>query len=297
MRKPRFTDPLGSRLPAYERNILKLRAMQMLLTMFYAEELKRRVLDMIQTTDGLWNRLKSDNERPERVPKGAKNPVGRALDALIQDGSITEVEKAEIVALIDYRNLIGHRMHELVADLSTEQFARELSDFGSDRVKEFDYEAVERLQYFRRKLGDLHRYAATLSMNGLMFESAERTFLAEIKALKRKIGKLARARQKDLAAVNAELKLAGTQFDNNDCFPGHPLHQYDNKRLTRRGVEICYRLFDSGRSPMAVAHLMDISIYAARKRHKTWAALGGADREKVDLDGLPRRKFDRKYDD
>ncbi|KRA43228.1 hypothetical protein ASD80_08230 [Devosia sp. Root635] len=273
--------------------------MQMLLTMFYAEELKRRVLDLIQTTDELWNRLKP-GERPERVPKGVKNPVDKALNALIQDGAITAAEKVEIVALIDYRNLIGHRMHELVADLSTEQYARDLADFGSDRVREFDYEVVDRLQHFRKRLGELyrtHHYVSTISMNGLLFESAERTFLAEIKALKHKLGKLARARQKDIAAINAELKLAGTEFDNNDCFPGHPLHRYDNKRLTQRGAEICYRLFDSGRSPMAAAHLMDISVYAARKRHKTWAALGGARREKVDLEALPRRKFYRKHDD
>jgi hypothetical protein len=47
----RFTDPLGSTLPALEQNILKYRAMEMLLVMFYAEELKREVLDCIQTSD------------------------------------------------------------------------------------------------------------------------------------------------------------------------------------------------------------------------------------------------------
>lgn len=57
MRQPHFLDPLGSRLPAFERNVLKLRAMQMVLIMFYAEELKRKVLDLIQTTEGGFGRL------------------------------------------------------------------------------------------------------------------------------------------------------------------------------------------------------------------------------------------------
>ncbi len=35
-----FTDPLGNELPALERSILLLRGIQMLLVMFYAEELK-----------------------------------------------------------------------------------------------------------------------------------------------------------------------------------------------------------------------------------------------------------------
>lgn len=99
---PRYTDPLGSRLPAFERNILKLRAMQMLLIMFYAEELKRQVLDLIQTTDRLRVRFKPA-EFKERVPEGAKRPLPKALNALIDDGAINDDEKNEIVSLIDYR--------------------------------------------------------------------------------------------------------------------------------------------------------------------------------------------------
>jgi len=48
--------------------------------------------------------------------------------------------------------------------------------------------------------------------------------------------------------------------------------------LTQRGEEICYRLFDKGKSPMAVAHLMGISLKAARKRHGMWQATGGVNR-------------------
>ncbi len=295
---PRYTDPLGSRLPAFERNILKLRAMQMLLIMFYAEELKRQVLDLIQTTDRLRVRFKPA-EFIERVPEGAKRPLPKALNALIDDGAINDAEKNEIVTLIDYRNIVGHRMHELVSDISTESYARTLSEFGSERVKAFDYEAVERLQHFRKKLSNLyktHHYASTISMNGLLFESAERTFLAEIKALRRKIRKLAQARQTDINALNAEIQQHNS-ISEDDNYPRHPLHQYDNKKLTLRGVEFCYRLFDIGRSPMAVAHLMGMSLNAARKRRKMWEIAGGAGRKIADMDSLPRRKFYRNHDD
>lgn len=295
---PRYTDPLGSRLPAFERNILKLRAMQMLLIMFYAEELKRQVLDLIQTTDRIRVQLKPA-EFEERVPKGAKKSLPKALNVLIDDGAINDDEKNEIVSLIDYRNIIGHRMHELVSDISTESFARTLSQFGSDRAKAFDYEAVERLQHFRNKLGNLyktHHYASTISMNSLLFESAERTFLAEIKALRRKIRKLAQARKTDINVLNAEIQQHNSISEANN-HPRHPLHQYDNKKLTHRGVEFCYQLFDIGRSPMAVAHLMGMSLHAARKRRKTWEVAGGASRQIVDMDSLPRRKFYRKHDD
>src|SRR5271163_408422 len=103
MRK-RFTDPLGSKLPALEQNILKYRAIEMLLVMFYAEELKRDVLNRIQTTDRM-RRLHS-GDALERVPNGAKNSVDKALSALVTDRAITAADKIEIVKLIDYRNVI-----------------------------------------------------------------------------------------------------------------------------------------------------------------------------------------------
>jgi len=296
---PQYTDPLGSQLPALERNILKLRAMQMLLILFYAEELKRQVLNLIQGTDGLWARLVTDGSRRERVPKRTKNPVGKALDALIEDGAISPEEKAEIISLIDYRNLIGHEMHELVADVSTDREVRRRAEFRNGE-KAFDYEAVERLQHYRRRLGGLwrtHHYVMTYSENNFMFKAAERTFLSEIGKLKTKIRKLHEVRGAKIDALNGELSLAGTEFDDDELYPGHPLHHYEDRRLTRRGEEICYRLFDSGRSPMAVAHLLGISLRAARKRRKMWLAIGGEDRAKVEYAELPRRKFYRKYDD
>jgi hypothetical protein len=125
-----FTDPLGSQLPVLERNILKLRAMQMLLVMFYAEELKRKVRDL------------------KRVPKGTKKAENKTLTALVVDRSITDVEKTEIVKLIDYRNVIGHQMHNLLADVSPERVAREIVTYAPDCLKKYDYNAVERLQHF-----------------------------------------------------------------------------------------------------------------------------------------------------
>jgi hypothetical protein len=42
MHKPRFTDPLGSTLPALEQNILKYRAMEMVLVMFLCRGVEAR---------------------------------------------------------------------------------------------------------------------------------------------------------------------------------------------------------------------------------------------------------------
>jgi len=132
-------------------------------------------------------------------------------------------------------------------------------------------------------------------MDGLMFTSAERTLLADIKKLRSKIRKLAKTRSADIEPLNAELQVEEGTPDQEQH--RHPPNQYDNKRLTQRGEEICYRLFDNGKSPMAVAHLMGISLKAARKRHGMWRAAGGAGRLSVDLSTLPERKFFRRYGD
>lgn len=89
------------------------------------------------------------------MPKGVKNPVGKALDALVLDGAITSGDKAEIVRLIDFRNLIGHEVHDLVGDLSTERYAREVAAIHPERLSKYDYEAVDRLRHFHGRRAGL----------------------------------------------------------------------------------------------------------------------------------------------
>jgi len=296
--KKRFTDPLGSYLPALERNVLKHRAMGMLLVMFYAEELKHDVLDRIQTTDRLMGRLKKGASL-ERVPKGTKNPVDKALNALVADGAMTVSEKTEIVKLIDYRNIIAHQMHNLLLDLSPDRLARERIEYATKPLPKYNYNAVVRLRHFLDLLEGLyetHHYATTLRFDRMLFRSAERALLEEMKRLDRKISRLANVRRKKIESLNAELSLVGTEF-TRDLHPQHPLNQYDDKRLTKRGVEICYRLFDLGMSTMAVAHLTGLSLVSARRRRQTWKNVGGKHRKKINIADIPHRKFRRRYDD
>lgn len=295
----KFIDPLGSRLPALERTILKLRAMEMVLVMFYAEELKRGVLDKIQATDDLMAKLNDDEALLERVPKGTKNPVDKALNALVADKAISAKDKDEIVKLIDYRNAIGHQLHNLLLDLSTERVAREILVYGPDHLPKYDYDAVQRLRHFLKLLDGLyrtHHYVTTMNYNGMVFRSAEKALLSEIKRLRRRIDKLATIRHAQIKRVNSELSLEGTGLQG-ELDPRHPLNKYDDGRLTKRGEEICYRLFDLERSPMAVAHLTGLSLVAVKKRHRMWIALGGAQRSKIDMATLPHRRFYARYDD
>lgn len=71
----------------------------------------------------------------------------------------------------------------------------------------------------------------------------------------------------------------------DDSFdPLDPANKAADGKLTDRGIEICYRLFDRGENRNQVASLMDISFSAAKYRHEIWHKLGGPQREKRPLD-------------
>ena len=73
-RKRHFTDPLRGRLPELERCLIRHRALQMILIIYHAEELKRDVIGGVDAQKR-WRKLRSDNEafKPdEEVKEGKK---------------------------------------------------------------------------------------------------------------------------------------------------------------------------------------------------------------------------------
>jgi hypothetical protein len=263
-----FTEPLGSRLPALEQNVLKFRALSMILVLFYAENLKQTAIDLIKTSGG---------RTGSRLPDGAKNIVDKALTALVADAAITALQKNEIVKLIDYRNFIGHQIHNLLADVGG-PFAHKQARYLPANAPKYDDTAVKRLRFYRKHFDGLyrtHHYEFTLSPDRFAFEAAEKTYLREIRRLKRKIDRQYAFRCQQVDGVNAELSLKGTGLEEEVY---HPLNRYDNSegqegRLTKRGIAVLYKLFDLGKSSMAVAHLTRLSLTAVKKRRKMWSAM------------------------
>lgn len=66
--------------------------------------------------------------------------------------------------------------------------------------------------------------------------------------------------------------------------PKDSRNKYPDGKLTVRGVEICYRYFDQGKTRHAVAKAMDISHGAATYRQGRWRKAGGENRKRLDLD-------------
>lgn len=85
---------------------------------------------------------------------------------------------------------------------------------------------------------------------------------------------LARLKSRFVAAIEPQA---------DDLSPRSPLNK-NGERLTARGIEVCYRLFDMGKTRYAVKEAMDISYGAATHRYHAWKDLGGINRPKQPLD-------------
>jgi DNA-binding NarL/FixJ family response regulator len=92
---------------------------------------------------------------------------------------------------------------------------------------------------------------------------------------------LIRTARDNLDRLEARLSQNPKQLDDLD--PRSPLNK-DGVNLTRRGVEVCYRLYDQGKSRYAVAQALDISYGAATHRFHAWEKLGGKNRQRQPLD-------------
>jgi hypothetical protein len=270
----RFRHPEGTRLPALEKNILKCRGFEMLLTLFYVEKLRKIIIGTVRAS-ARWNRALP------RIDPATKNKFKVATSALVRDGILSQHERDEIIELVDFRNIVAHELHNMTFDISRDTWARQVRDVEEAR---YDYDALSRVKSFLYTLEKrmCSKYVQELSMDNLLFRSAERTYSSEIKSLKRKINAQHQSRMKKVTSLKGQLSLQGTEFEE-EFHPAHPVNMGEDGCLTKRGVEICFRLFDCGKSPLAVAYLMYISVRAARKRHRQWLQAGGNNRKRFDF--------------
>ena len=273
--------PQGSWLPALEQNILKFRALEMVIILFNVENLKRFVLNSIKSTDKFRDRDK------QRIPIGTKNEFKKACSALVNDGILSQEESDEVRRLVDYRNDIGHRIHLLTCDLSRSPIVEDFLQWSGNAVK-YDYQALKRLKYFREKIwrGMRSRYIMVVSVEGHLFEAAEKTYQNELRRLEQKITRQIALREVEIQNLNAELSFDESgileNFDPNHeinepseslrtlSLLNHPLNKAANGTLTKRGIEICYWLFEHNKSTLAVACLMQISHRSAVNRRRAW---------------------------
>jgi hypothetical protein len=162
------------RLPALEKNVLKYRALQMVLMLHEFESLKRFIINSLRASDEI--------SGTSRLPVGCKKPLETALDLLVVEKIIEPHEKLNLLEFGTFRNRIGHEVHSLVADVTA-------PDRFSKASCLHDYWALTHLERLRTKIsnGMGACFVLVCSLDSFIFEPAELAFKEELERLDRKI--------------------------------------------------------------------------------------------------------------
>jgi hypothetical protein len=96
-----------------------------------------------------------------------------------------------------------------------------------------------------------------------------------------KLSALLKATRDNLDRIEAMLFPPENREDELD--PKNPLNKV-GVNLSRRGIEVCYRLFDAGKTRYAVKELLGMSYGAATHRYHAWEKLGGKSRKRQPLE-------------
>lgn len=166
-------------LPSLERNILKLRALQMSLVLFHVEHLKRFVIGSLQATDTVLG--------TNRLSEG-KKLLERAWKIVVEEGILTDEESEQIQDLIGYRNDIAHKFHVMTLDLSHEKFVQDAVSIQGQR---YDYFALNRVRKISKKVneGFQKKFVMLAGLDQAMFADQEHALDHELKLLARRIDK------------------------------------------------------------------------------------------------------------
>jgi fructose-specific component phosphotransferase system IIB-like protein len=322
----RYVDPRGGRASALERNILRYRATEAAVYLFYAEQVRDFMLTDVhraavrqpgiaiwewpeeQRLQRVFGNLLKDAETEKKLTSADADVLRRVFASERQQGKklkvaftyavaigiFTEAEAAELKALLDYRNEIAHRIHKVMSDISRNYWA---IDHVACAARTYKGDALDRLRVYTHSLWERARskLLLTLSMDSMLFELAEHAFDQDLRRLDRLITKQIASERERNRAINAELDLRETGLvdDLSPRFPANhrPGHQgYGDDyipatgHLSKRGVEICYRLFDLGKSPTAVAYLMGMTLRSAERRQRSWFEAGGLQRVRAKVE-------------
>lgn len=314
----RYNDPRGGRASSLERKILRYRAIETSLYLHVAQSVREF---MIQTfckngkvsssssaathgEDGrlteiltalvfdaeLAGNITSEDAQTLRKRLSYDQKEGRKLKqafvCAVAEGVFTQAEAGELQGLLIYRNSIAHEIHDVMADVSRSYYNLERLEFVGPAYKMMAFERLDK--FYQSLYGRTKGRVITINFRDLLFEHAEKVYKEELCRLEGLIlQQIAREKQR-MQKVIEECDLTDTEMQG-ELHPRHHLNKHTSRhecvqnagRLTNRGVEVCYRLFDMGKSPIAVSYLMGISLRSATKRQKRWKESGGSKRQRL----------------
>lgn len=260
--------PHGMAPTTWEADILKIRAFEMVMILFYLEDLRKFIMGSIQFTDKLHGLNRLSDGKP-KTKEGKKMDLARGV--LVSEGVISQTESDDLFELVDYRNLIGHKVQELTVDVGAYSDLSRLDPKTYKPISIYDYTAAKRAKQLRLKImkGAMGKFAMPVSMGSLKFEAAEKTYLIQIERLKKRVNKGIEQTNKLIAETNRVIKSIPESVQAA-AQPSHPCNIRGNGSLTKAGGSCAFQLFDAKATPLAVAYMMRISLRSANLWHKKW---------------------------
>jgi len=257
-------------LATWEADILKIRAFEMVMILFYIEDLRKFIMGSIHATDELHGSNRLTDGKP-KTKEGKKMDLARAV--LVSEGVISQSESDELHDLVDYRNLIGHKIHELTVDVGAYSDLTPLDPKTYKPIPAYDYTAAKRAKKLRSKVMDgmMGKFIMEMSMSSLEFEAAEKTYLSEIERLKKRVNEGIERANEVIAKTNRVIESVPESVKAN-AQPYHPRNTRENGSLTKEGRNCAFQLFDAEATPLAVAYMMRISLRSANLWFKKWQA-------------------------
>lgn len=165
-----------------ESNELKQRALEMVLIIFYMEDLRRFILGAISATDKITgtNRLFKDDE--DKKENNSSKIIKKATAILMGEGVLTQEQRTEFNKLMGYRNTIGHEPHDLRVDVGAYSNLSVLTTTNKKHPGGYDSSILERIIKIRDHIHKAipKKFVMKFNFDSLMFEAAEKTYLVEI---------------------------------------------------------------------------------------------------------------------
>ncbi|WP_175783756.1 hypothetical protein [Burkholderia ambifaria] len=265
--------PNGKTLARWEADLLKLRAFEMVLILFYVEDLKQFILASIQFTDKVngVNRLEDDEPENQQSREGKK--IKRARAVLVSEGIITQAESNELKELLDYRNTVAHRTQHLTVDVGAYSGLTKRDRKTFKPIPAYDYSAATRAKQLRKKImeGMRGKFIMSVSIGSLAFEAAETTYATEIKRLQTRVNKGIDQANAVIAETNRIID-AIPRSVKESVHRDLPRATNNRGTLNKLGASYVFRLFEEQATPLAVAYMMRISLRSANFWFEKWQA-------------------------
>lgn len=249
--------PNGPAPTALESNVLKLRALEMILIVFYMEDLRRFIIKAVTLSNQF-------QQQPAPLPSG--DLLKHATKTLLDAGVLTKDQRTEFNKLVAYRNIIGHEPHFLTVDVGPYEDLAEMIAIKSRNPSGYDGTMLDRVIKMRKHIHEAvaKKFIMEVSSDSLMFEAAEKTYLTEIKRLKAKIASHLKKLKSQIDEANESIKKIPKKV-LEEAEPFHPMHYKNNGTLSASGIDCVKKLYQAGATPLAVSHLMKISLTSAKR--------------------------------